>query len=299
MSDTLAPDEDLAPEEARDLEALLSGRVAVPGGQPVAAVLSALRAVPAPGELDGEAAALAAFRLFVLPEGNWPAPAAPGPLTVTRPLTESSPLTLTRPLTVTPLPSGARHRRSRGSWPGRRPAALLGAGAVAAGVVALLCLLLIPGGGPGRGPDIAAGNGPASASGTTAKPQLQGSGASEPLPSPAASRPAAGQSAAATGPHSPAALCRQYLALLGHLGSPGSRDAAKEILRQLSAELGGRGKATAYCLTVTDPGRANPGEASPGPVNWGQMDPGQEQSQIGGQEQPQFGQQSGQGVTGF
>lgn len=73
MWDSLAPEEDLAPEEARDLEALLSGWAADPGRQPAAVVLAALRAAPAPGELDGEAPTLTAFRLFVLPERNWPA----------------------------------------------------------------------------------------------------------------------------------------------------------------------------------------------------------------------------------
>jgi hypothetical protein len=94
MSDSLPPEESLAPEEERDLEALLSGwpRTVPAGREPVAAALTALRADPEPGELDGEEAALAAFRVFVLPEGSWPArtgggspggpdhPAAPGVL---------------------------------------------------------------------------------------------------------------------------------------------------------------------------------------------------------------------------
>lgn len=338
MSDSLAPDEDLAPEEARDLESLLSGRAGVPGRQSAAAVLAALRAAPAPGELDGEAAALTAFRLFVLPEGDWPTrwgdeavpvpealagldppsvlpvPDVPPPAPLSAPVSLTatthglgpasgpapargtpSPLTVTRPLTVMPplpqtrSPAGPRHRRSRRVGRGRPPAALLGAGSVAAVLVVVLCLLLIPGGGPtGHGPGAASETASTSASGTGAKPQLQGDGASERSPSPAASRSPASQPHTTTGPDSPAALCRQYVALFGHYGLPAGRESAMRIFEQLSADLGGREKVAVYCFSVIDPGEAHPGPVSPWPVSPGPANPDQWQP-LPGEGQPPGG----------
>jgi hypothetical protein len=72
MPDSQLPIQGLASQPERDLDALLSGEAGYPTVVlgPVAGVLAALRAAPAPDELDGEAAARAAFRLFMLPEAN-------------------------------------------------------------------------------------------------------------------------------------------------------------------------------------------------------------------------------------
>jgi hypothetical protein len=250
MSDSASPDEGLAPEQERDLEALLSGPVGtVPGGRrQVRAALTALRAGPRPGELNGEAAAMAAFRLFVLPEGNWP------PRTGDETVAPSA--ARRRRRAARPL-SGPRHRGRQGSRPGRRRPALLGAGAVAAGLIALLFVLVLPGHQAGTGQDAAAGPGPTPASGAAVKlPQLQGSGTREPSPSPSAARSQPGS--AAVGPTSAAALCQQYFALPENHGKY-NRAAANSILRQLGKELGGsRQQALAYCLTLHDSGQPSP-----------------------------------------
>ena len=77
MPDSMLPIQGPASQRERDLDVLLSGAAGYPAVVlgPVADALAALCAAPAPSELDGEAAARAAFRLFVLP-GLAGAPAA-------------------------------------------------------------------------------------------------------------------------------------------------------------------------------------------------------------------------------
>ncbi len=74
MSDSQPPVWGPAYDE-RDLDDLLSGETfGVPGPlRAVAATLAALQADPASAELDREAAARGAFRLFVLPDAAAPA----------------------------------------------------------------------------------------------------------------------------------------------------------------------------------------------------------------------------------
>jgi hypothetical protein len=112
---------------------LLDGPLAADPGSPhpVADVLAALRAAPDPAELDREAAARAAFRMFQ------PDEAAPGPLA--RSQARSQPPRRQRP-----------HRpRGGGRRPGRGLATAL-LGAAAAVVVALVLAFSLSGGGSGQ-----------------------------------------------------------------------------------------------------------------------------------------------------
>jgi hypothetical protein len=233
MSGNQPPSRGHAPLEERDLDdAVLSGDTArVPAArQPAAAVMAALRAAPAPGELNGEAAARAAYRLFVLPESAWPAKAAADPLI--------GPEAVGRPHS---------HRRvSRSRWRGRRPAvALLGA-AAAASVVAVVCALAGSGGSAGtpgkRALDTHQGQAPVK------QPVLDGGATRAPTPSATATAAAARPAATVTagpGQSRPRALCQEWLSFSGHPGSP-DRPAERSLEKQLTALAGGK-QLVFYC----------------------------------------------------
>jgi len=150
MPDSLLPIQGPASQRERDLDALLSGEAGyhVVVSAPVAAVIAALRAVPAPDELDGEAAARATFRLLM-------------------------------------APGGPRHARPRRlvPWPGRWQVMAAACGAAAAAIV---CVLALAGafsgpsgqGQPGKRPSLQA-----SASSQRATPSLLGSATAGPTPS--------------------------------------------------------------------------------------------------------------------
>jgi hypothetical protein len=278
MSDSLPPVWGLTPEEERDLEAVLSGEPARPGepGQPgerarpgersrpgepgraghagrpprpAAAVLAGLRAAPGPGELNGEAAARAAYRLFVLPAGTWPAQAgdaATAPLPPVPPASPAGggPRPLGRP--------GARHRRPRrgAPWRGRRPgAALLGAVGAAGLLVALVCVLVLPGssGQPGRG--VSGTHSAAEASGSTAKEaEPLGSGTKEasPTPTAASSDPEQGTGSADKTPKREE-LCQEYFRLFQNSGLPGGWPGNSRFVKKLAAAAGGQRNILDYC----------------------------------------------------
>jgi hypothetical protein len=259
MSDSLPPVWGLTPEEERDLEAVLSGKPgrAQPGQaghpgprQPAAAVLAGLRAAPVPGELDGEAAARTAYRLFVLPAGGWPAaaggaasaPAAPVPPAWPA---GNGPRPLSRP--------GPRHRRPRRRvpWPGRRPgAALLGAAVVAALLVALVCVLVLPWGSLGHpGPRASAAQAVFKSNGSTAKQaEPLGSGTKVASPRPTAARSGTADPSAGPGRGSKQeALCQQYLASLEH---PAAWRADNRLARQLSRAAGGLLNVQGFCAAL-------------------------------------------------
>jgi hypothetical protein len=258
MSDSLPPVWGLTPEEERDLEAVLSGEPgrAQPGrpspSRPAAAVLAGLRAAPVPGELDGEAAARTAYRLFVLPAGGWPAAAGGAASTPAAPVPSawpagSGPRRLSRP--------GPRHRRPRRRvpWPGRRPgAALLGVAGAAALLVALVCVLVLPGGSPGQpGPSVSASAAQAviRSNGSTAKQaEPLGSGTKVASPSPTAARSGTAGPSAGPGQGSrQEALCQQYLASHEH---PAGWRADNRLARQLSRAAGGLLNIQGFCVAL-------------------------------------------------
>ena len=138
----LPPGGGLAPFDERDLDAVLAGKTSdVPVAlRPVADVLAALRAGPAPAELHGEANALAEFRALGLGQVERRARPARPPETL---LLEAPPAGSLAGRPVRPGRQPARHR----GHPGRRrapqrssdqPGLLLGAAAAAAVVLALV-----------------------------------------------------------------------------------------------------------------------------------------------------------------
>ena len=169
MPDSQPPIQGPASQRERDLDALLSGAAGYPTVVlgPVAGVLAALRAAPAPDELDGEAAARAAFRLFMLPEAArladacGPLPQVPAQFHQVAVAGEGRPdgpgPTVVLPRTA---PGGPRHARPRHArprprlpWPGRwqvMAAACGAAAAVIVGVAALAGAFSGPSGQQGR-----------------------------------------------------------------------------------------------------------------------------------------------------
>jgi hypothetical protein len=218
MPDSLLPIQGPASQRERDLDALLSGYPTVVLG-PVAGVLGALRGAPAPGELDGEAAARAAFRLFVLPDAGAPR----------------------LPLTA---PGGPRHRRPRrraprqGRWQVMTVACAVAA-VVIVGAVALAGSFSGPGGRQGHaGQGLSAA--PSATDATSVSPKSQVDGRASPAPRP-----------------QPAALCRQYMDFFTHPESAANRQAETAIVRQLRTLAGGLPQITGYCFRQL--GMAGPG----------------------------------------
>jgi len=248
MPDSLLPILGPASYGERDLDALLSGEagyhVVVPA--PVAAALAALRAAPAPDELDGEAAARAAFRLFMLPEDGV-ADGAPVPATLPqvpalfnreavagagRPGGQGSTIVLPRA-----APGGPRHARPRRPvpWHGRWQVMTAACGAAAA---AIICVAALAGAFSGPG-------GQQGRSGQRPSPQASGTGGHRVTSSvlgTATARPTPSPSAV-----SPEALCRQYMDFFTHPESPASWTAEKAVVQQLSGLAGGWPRIIGYC----------------------------------------------------
>ncbi len=247
MPDSMLPIQGPASQRERDLDVLLSGAAGYPAVVlgPVAGTLAALCAAPAPSELDGEAAARAAFRLFVLP------------------------------MTA---PAGPRHARPRPRlpWPGRWQAMTAACGAAAAVIVCVAALAGAfsgPGGQQAR-PGHQSSPQPASASSKRPTSSVLGAATTHPVPGPSGS----GQAA------SPAALCRQYMEFFTHPGSPANWSAENAVVRQLSGLAGGWGRIMGYCAGQSGAGTSwskpdfhgGPGAPVPGsqPDRGGRGEPG-------------------------
>jgi hypothetical protein len=262
MPDSLLPIQGPASRRERDLDSLLSGEAGYPAVVlgPVAAVLGALRGAPVPDELDGEQAARAAFRLFVLPAAGSPAE-----------------------LPRTIASAGPRHRRARPGRPRRRASrpghlqvmAVVGsaAAAVIIGAAALAGAFSGPGGHQGPAGPSSAQAAADTSNGHATSPVLEGGGHSVP-PARPTHRPDTSQPTAA----SPQELCRQYVNFRMHPGPPANWPAENATIQRLSSLAGGPLRINGYCAERL--GAAGPG---PGPDHQG------------GAEAPGSGSQPGPG----
>jgi hypothetical protein len=246
-----------------DLDAALSGETTgLPDAlRPLAATLGALCAGPARDELDGEAAARAAFRRLSPPA------AASGPVTPWRVPVPLLPVSRPVPAAprILPAPAAARHRPRHRRHPPARRAALVLAGAAAA----VAGLVVLAGAWPGSGsplghPGRSGGAAPAATAAGTGvrKPELEGGASAEPSPTPkvVASQP----SATLTGGET-LALCRQYLE---SSGGPGGRAAENGIAGQLSPVAGGPWNVRGFCFAVLDGEPGSDQEPGPGPAGY-------------------------------
>lgn len=242
MPDSLPPIQGPASQPERDLDALLSGEAGYPTVVlgPVAGALAALRAAPSPDELDGEAAARAAFRLFMRPEPEL-ADGAPAPALVLhgavagegRPDRQSA--TVVLPMAA---PAGPRHARPRPRlpWPGRWQVMTAVGGAAAAvivGVAALAGAFSGPAGQQAR-PGHPSSPQPASTSSKRPTSSVLGTATARPAPRPSGS----GQAS------SPGALCQQYIGFFTH---PANWSTEYAVVKQLSGLAGGWMRITGYC----------------------------------------------------
>jgi hypothetical protein len=244
MPDSLLPIQGPASQRERDLDALLSGEAGYPVVVlgPVAGALAALRAAPAPDELDGEAAARAAFRLYMRPvagDADGPAPNPPVPAQfyqvavagAGRPDGQGATVVLPRA-----VPRGPRHARPRRPvrWTGRwqvMAAASGGAAAVIIGVAALAGAFSGPGGQPGQS-ELRPSLPPSSASSQRATTSVLGTATAPPAPRPS--------------PVNPDALCHQFMDSFIH--PPANRSTEDAVVQQLSKLAGGRLPVIDYCV---------------------------------------------------
>jgi hypothetical protein len=249
MPDSLLPIQGPASQRERDLDALLSGEAGYPVmvPRPVADALAALRAAPAPDELDGEAAARAAFRLYLLPgagaaggaHGSSAFPQVPAPFRQGAVAGAGCPdgqgLTVVLPRAA---PGGPRHARPRRRLPrhGRwqvMAAACGTAAAVITGVVALAGGFSGPSGHqgqPGQPPSASA----SSASSHRAISSVLGTATARPTPTPSAV--------------SPQALCRQFMDFLTHPEPRTNWPAENAVVQQLAKLSGGQLRIIEYCV---------------------------------------------------
>jgi hypothetical protein len=240
MPDSLPPIPGPASYDERDLDSLLSGEAGYPTVilGPVAGVLDALRGAPAPDELEGEAAARAAYRQLGLPGAGSPAGVPAGP----------------RHRRVRQV--RARHVRARRPLPSpRRWQVMAVAGSAAAaviiGVAALAGAFSALGGHQGTaGPRTATQAAAGTNGGHATSPVLEGGGSSvasaRPTRRAGTPQPAAGYGAA----DSPEALCRQYMS---NYTQPGQ----SVNWQQLSRLAGGPSRIHDFC--VRQLGAAGPG----------------------------------------
>jgi hypothetical protein len=221
---------------------------------PVAGVLAALCAAPAPDELDGEAAARAAFRRFVLPVAgdahvsapNPPVPAQFHQVAVAgagRPDGQGATVVLPRAVPGGPRRARLRHARPRRPvrWPGRwqvMAAACGGAAAVIIGVAALAGAFSGPGGQPGRS-GLRPSPPSSTASSKRATSSVLGTATARPTPPPPPPpRPSA---------VSPEALCHQFIDYFTHPEPSGSRSAEDAAVQQLAKLADGQFRIIGYC----------------------------------------------------
>jgi hypothetical protein len=246
MSDSLPPVLGSVPAEEHDLDALLSGgTVRVLGPlRPVAGVMAALRAAPGSGELDGEASARAAFRMFMLSEAGDTAASGRAATSPMPPLAADGVLRVRARSGRPP-----RHARQRS----RRPVAgLLGVAAAVAGVIAITCALTGPWGNSGPPAGNAANTPAVTASSSAYQQGLEGGAKKEPTPHPAPTVSVTTRSAAAPGSSQvpgPEALCREYL---DNLRTPANPPAVRTAIKQLGLLAGGRQRIGAYCAGLND-----------------------------------------------
>jgi hypothetical protein len=242
MPDSLPPIQGPASQPERDLDALLSGEAGYPTVVlgPVAGALAALRAAPSPDELDGEAAARAAFRLFMLPEPEL-ADGAPAPASVLQGAAagegrlDGQNATVVLPMAA---PSGPRHARPRRrlTGPGRWQVMTAVGGAAAAVIV---CVAALAGAFSGPAGQQARSGHPSSTQSTSTSSKrptssVLGTATAHPTPRPSGS----GQAS------SPEALCHQYMEFFTH---PASRSTETTVVKQLSDLAGGWMRITGYC----------------------------------------------------
>jgi len=259
MPDSLPPPDGPAPYDERDLYALLSDRTAgVPEPLvPVARALDALCAAPVPAELDGEAAARAAFRLLTVPgegrPGQTAASQAGGAAMLMRPARQAG---------GPPAVVRHSHRRPRvrrqGPWQAMALAGTAAAAVVAVGVMALAGAFSGPGGHQEPPGHPAA---PAAESSGRSTSQVFGAGAKDKTASPA---PSASTTPEAAGP---AELCSQYFAFIARPGRPSGWAAEDYIVRRLTGLAGSVWNINAYCYAqLGEPDPAPPGSfpGSPG-----------------------------------
>ena len=258
MPDSQLPIQGLASQHERALDAALSGEAGYPAVVlgPVAGVLAALRAAPAPDELDGEAAARAAFRLFVRP-GAGPVgdahPSAPLPQLPAQfhqvAMAGAGRPDEPGPTVVLPraAPGGPRHARPRrpAPWPGRWQVMAAACGAAAAviiGVAALAGAFSGPGGAQGRSglrpsPQLS------SASSHRVTSSVLGTATARPTPPPS--------------PVSPQVLCRQAMDDFMHRYQSENQAAENAVLQQLSKLAGGEPGIIGYCARQLGMDRAH------------------------------------------
>jgi hypothetical protein len=299
MSEGQPPPEGPAPYTERDLDDLLSGNTAnVPEAlRLVATTLDALRRPPVRDELDGEAGARAAFRMFassVHPDSGrdelaqhavtWHNPAG-----VTRaaraqawddPAGQEPPVRVAAGVGAHPvartagvrLRQQARHRAPRrGGW---RALTVVGtaAGAVMVGVAALAVVISGSGGQPTQaGSSTSSGPSVSRSFSSTSSSQVLGVGASkEPVASPAPSSsggsPSAG-SLSGTGSERNE-LCRQYFEFFTHPESANGVAAESALFQQLSQLAGSPEGIVFYCMGAQSRGdSATSANAGSGPGN--------------------------------
>jgi hypothetical protein len=267
MPESPLPIQGPASQCERDLDALLCGEARYPTVVlgPVTSVLGALRAPAAPGELEGEAAARAAFRLWMLPvagvAGVAPVPASLHQVTAAawdHPDGQGPAAGLPRT-----VPGGPRHRRPRrralrpGRWQVMTTAAA--AAVVIVGAVALGGSFSGSGGQPGQaGPRLTVA--PAATEATSARPKSQVDGHASKAPAP-------------TSTPQPAALCHQFMDFFTRPEPAANRSAENAVIEQLRKLAGGLPQITGYCLRqlgVEGPGSGQGhqgGAGVPGPGN--------------------------------
>ena len=270
MPDSLPPIQGPASPRERDLDALLSSGAVYPTVVlgPVSGVLDALRAAAAPDELEGEAAARAAFRLFALPRvGVAGVAAVPAPLYQGAVAAQGHPVAQGSTAGLPRVASGPRHRRPRHRRP-RRPVPWHGrwqvmsaacgvAAAVIVGVMALAGTFSGPGGQQGR-----TGQRPSvQATGTSSKhptSSLLGTATARPTPRPSGSSQAA----------SPETLCHQYMEFLFMRPVPAAGSPESSVYQQLSRLAGdGPMRIAFYCAGLSrqsEPGSSPGGRGRPG-----------------------------------
>jgi len=227
-----------APSEERDLDAVLAGQMAdIPIGlRPVADVLAALRASPAPAELWGEANVMAEFRAHG--PGGVAGPMGPAP---TRPLSA---------LPDGPSPRRRRPTRRRGRRKTTRPLVNHWAGALTgiAAAAAIVIVVAFTGNLPANLERLAHLGPTAKPSAATASPQhTQGqktetsSSAVQPTTSPPATH-----STAPAGPEA-STICREYYSDYMH---PQSLVTEKSLWQQLTTMAGSQSprKVYEYCF---------------------------------------------------
>jgi hypothetical protein len=263
-----------APEEEPDLDALLSGDAGyVPEAlRPLAGVLAALRAVPAPAELDGETAARTAFLRFLPPVVDGLVAAAGRP--------DDGRALLPPPRTADGRVRRDRRHRHRRRSPGRgRRTAIALLGSAAAVVVGFAALAGAfsghggQGGRPGRNLSVTATAQPGG--GTTKSSVLEGHATAEPTARPAPTPARTGQ---ATGPAAASGrqeLCQKYFEFLAH-----PEPAEIRAVRQLIALVGVPVNLPLYCSVPVPLGRES---QIPGPQISGPQFPGPFATAAGGQ----------------